>query len=75
MTTQDKKTLRALLEGFTEFREDGFGSQLWLHLDDYFLDHPIAEDTRYEREGNRLTAYKLNVGSLHWYVSGKYELR
>ena len=72
---QLQKTLRPLLEGLTSYREDGYGSQLWLPLSAVILDYPIAEDTRYEREGNLLKVYRLAVGSLHWYVSGKYELR
>lgn len=70
-----QKALRPLLEGFISYREDGYGSQLWLPLDDLILDHPIAEDMRYELQGNRLMAYRLNPDSLHWYASGKYELR
>jgi len=72
---QDKKTLRPLLEGFTELREDGFGSPYWLSLPDYLLDSPLSEDQRYEREGNLLKVYALNPVSLHWYVLAKYELR
>lgn len=67
-----KKTLRLLLEGFTELRT---GSNDWEPIGDAPLDDPVPEDTRYEREGNLLKVYALNPVSLHWYVSGKYELR
>jgi hypothetical protein len=72
---QDKKTLRPLMEGLTSYREDGYGSALWLPLTDLILDYPMPEDTRYQREGDRLKVYRLNPSSLHWYVCGKYELR
>jgi hypothetical protein len=72
---QSKKTLRPLLGGFSEFREDGLGSQLWHPLTDELLDWPIPEDMRHERQGSQMTSYKLNPVSLHWYVCGKYELR
>jgi hypothetical protein len=68
-----------LVKGFTEFRhlsmtpENHKGG--WFPLPDDFLDGPILEDVRYEREGNLLKEYRLNIGSLHWYVCGKYELR
>ena len=45
-----KRTLRALLADVTSYREDGYGSQLWLPLTDLLLDYPIAEDVRYERQ-------------------------
>jgi len=76
---EDKSTLRALLTDVTEFRalsmtpENHKGG--WFPLPADFLDGPIAEDKRYERQGDRLVEYRLNVGSLHWYVCGKYELR
>ena len=74
-----KRTLRALLAGVTEFRalsmtpENHKGG--WFPLPDDFLDAPTIEDTRFERQGDRLLEYRLNVGSLHWYVSCQYELR
>jgi hypothetical protein len=75
---QDKKTLRPLLEGFTQMRDadryrlpdDG-----WVLIHPEYRDDPIPENMRFERQGDRLIAYRLNVGSLHWYVCGKYELR
>lgn len=78
-----KHTLRALLTGVTELRDEGLArapgatpDSGWFALDDAFLDNPLPEmDVRYEREGNRLIVYRLAVTSLHWYVSGKYELR
>ena len=77
MTTQAKKTLRPLLERFTEMRDadryrvpdDG-----WSRIAAEYRDDPIPEDMRFELRGNRLLAYKLS-GSLHWYVCGKVELR
>ena len=79
----DRPTLRALLTGVTELRDAGLArapgatpDSGWFALDDAFLDDPLPEmEVRYRRQGNRLIVYRLAVGSLHWYVSGKYELR
>ena len=76
-------TLRELLADVTELRDEGLARAPgatpdggWVALDDAFFEDPLPEmDVRYEREGNLLKVYRLNVGSLHWYVSGKYELR
>jgi len=77
-----RATLRAVLKGVTELRDallarvPGATAEAgWFTLDDPFLDSPVPEDVRYEREGNRLTVYRLNPVSLHEYVSGRYELR
>ena len=78
-----KRTLRALLAGVTELRDAGLArapgatpDSGWFALDDAFLDDPLPEmDVRYERQGNRLIVHRCPVGSLHWYVSGTYELR
>lgn len=77
-----RDTLRTLLKGVTELRDDLLArvpgatpDSGWFALDDAFLDGPILEDVQYEREGNLLKVYRLAVGSLHWYVSAKYELR
>ena len=83
MTQEAKRTLRALLAGVTELREEGLArapgatpDSGWVVLDDAFFDDPLPEmEVRYERQENRLIVYRLAVGSLHWYVSGKYELR
>ena len=76
-------SLRAILAGVTEMRDAGLArapgatpDSGWFALDDAFLDDLLPEmEVRYEREANLLTVYRLAVGSLHWYVSGKYELR
>lgn len=78
-----KRTLRALLKSVTALRDEGLARAPgetadcgWVALDDAFLDDPLPEmAVRYERQGNRLIIYRIAVGSLHWYVSGKYELR
>jgi hypothetical protein len=78
-----RDTLRTLLKGVTELRDEGLArapgatpDSGWFALDDAFLDDPLPEmDVRYEREGNVLKVYRLAIGSLHWYVAGKYELR
>ena len=78
-----KRTLRELLTGVTQVRDAGLArapgatpDSGWVALDDAFFEDPLPEmDVRYEREANLLTVYRLAVGSLHWYVSGKYELR
>ena len=80
---EDKKKLRLLLEGFAELRDAGLARAPgatpdggWVALDDAFFEDPLPEmDVRYEREGNLLKVYRLAVGSLHWYLAGKYELR
>ena len=80
---QDKKTLRSLLEGVTELRDADLARASgatpdsgWFTLDDAFLDNPLPEmEVRYERQENLLIVYRLPITSLHWYVSGKYELR
>ena len=76
-------TLRELLADVTELRDAGLARAPgatpevgWIALDDAFLEDPLPEmDVRYEREGNLLKVYRLAVGSLHWYLAGKYELR
>ena len=77
-----RATLRAVLKGVTELRDEGLArapgatpDSGWFALDDAFLNDPLPGDVRYERDGNLLKVYKLAFGSLHWYVSGKYELR
>ena len=77
------RTLRALLAGVTELHDEGLArapgktpDSGWVPLDDAFFEDPLPEmDVRYEREGHLLKVYRLAVGSLHWYVAGKYELR
>ena len=82
MTMEANRTLRALLAGVTELRDAGLArapgatpDSGWFTLDDAFLDAPGPEEIQYEREGNLLKGYRLPATSLHWYVSGKYELR
>ena len=78
-----RATLRTLLKGVTELRDEGLArapgttpDSGWFALDDAFLDDPLPEmDVRYEREGNLLKVYRLAIGGLHWYLSSKYELR
>ena len=78
-----KQNLRELLKDFTEVRNEGLArapgatpDSGWTALDDTFLEDPLPErEVWYELEGNLLIIYRLAVGSLHWYVSGKYELR
>ena len=78
-----KLTLKELLDGVTELRDEGLArapgatpDSGWFALDDAFLDDPLPEmEVRYERQANLLIVHKCPVGSLHRYVSGKYELR
>lgn len=80
---ESERTLRELLTGVTELRDEALArapgatpDSGWVTLNDAFFEDPLPKmEVRYERQGNRLTVYRLAVGSLHWYVSGKYELR
>jgi hypothetical protein len=78
-----RPNLRALLKDFTELRNEGLArapgatpDSGWVTLDDAFFKDPFpGREIRYELQRNLLTVYRLAVGSLHWYVAGKYELR
>ena len=82
MTDMPEKTLRELLKGCTQLRDQALASAPgtspeagWETFNDDFLDGPLPENWRYERLGNRLVARRVQPGGLHWYVYATYELR